>query len=451
MNLKSRVIFEVVDQETGKILSSEELISIGIERPKTIDQIGLETSAQQQLVQSTADKLIELQGALVNAHETCPRCQHKVIKGGKTSCEVHALNTDHEIKIQKYRCPVCHWASSDSIKTMYGTDVHTSLTKVQAELGSNYSHRKTETVLKLMAFEQKRAVNNRQRIKRVLDEVGEIIDSYNTADVSEAEITKAASALIVNVDGAHVATQEQEKRSFEVMAGTIYRPEDVQRINENENVIKHKICVASAREDQQASMKVMLVTAAKRAGMTKTTTITAFSDGAANCKAVINALAGHCGQLTAILDWFHIAMRFQNILSSPVLSDDLQEELKNAKWKLWHGKKEECCEKLNFIVPKIEDEKIKKKVLQLKQYLENNFDILVNYEERKNHKLTFTSNIAESTVENLVNSRCRQTGKMKWLREGVHALLQIRCANYCKSFNQIWEHVVPKLLPAMTI
>lgn len=451
MALESRVILEVVDQETGELISRDELIHITIERPKTIDQIGLETASQQKLVQATADKLLELQGPLINTHATCPNCQSKVVKKGKTSCEVHALNTEHTIEIQKYRCPECDWTSSDSIKKMYGTDVHTALTKVQAELGASYSHRKTATVLKLLSFEQDRPVNNRQRIKRVLDEVGEIIDTYNTADVSEAEITQKTSALIVNVDGAHVATQEQEKRSFEVMTGTIYRPEDVQRVNENENIIQHKICVASAREDQQTSMKVMLVNAAKRAGMTKTTTVTAFSDGAANCKSVINALADHCGKLTAILDWFHIAMRFQNILSSSVLSDDLQEELKNAKWKLWHGKKEECCEKLNVIVPKIEDEKIQKRVMRLKQYLENNSDILVNYEERKNNKLPFTSNVAESTVENLVNSRCRQTGKMKWLREGAHALLQIRCANYCKSFNQTWAYVVPKLLPAIAI
>lgn len=451
MALKSRVIFEVIDEETGHIVSQDELINIGIERPKTIDQIGLETTLQQRLVQSTADKLIELQGPLVNTHEECPRCQHKVIKGGKMHCEVHALNTDHTIEIQKYRCPVCHWSSSDSIKTMYGTDVHTALTKVQAELGSNYSHRKTATALKLMAFEQERPVNNKQRVKRVLDEVGKIIENYNTADVFEHEKAETAAELIVHVDGGHVATQEQEKRSFEVMTGTIYRPEDLQSINENENIIKNKTCVASAKEDGQASMKIMMVNAAKRAGMADTTRVTAFSDGASNCKSVINALSDHCGQLTTILDWFHISMKFQNILSSSTLSADLKAELEDAKWKLWHGLKEDCCEKLQIIINKMEDEKFKKRMTQLNQYLKNNFDILVNYEERKNKKLPFTSNVAESTVENLVNSRCRQTGKMQWLREGAHALLQIRCAHYCKSFNQIWEYVIPKLLPQTAI
>ncbi len=57
-------------------------------------------------------------------------------------------------------------------------------------------------------------------------------------------------------------------------------------------------------------------------------------------------------------------------------------------------------------------------------YLVNNEDILVNYGEKKVNNLPFSSNIAEYTVENLVNSRYRQTGKMQWKREGAHALLQ---------------------------
>ena len=441
MRLSGRVIFEVIDQGTGDVVSRDELLTLGIKRPETIDQIGLETTLQEKLVQSMGDKVIELQGPLVNTHTVCPKCQHKVVKKGKTRCEIHTLNTDHMIEIQKYRCPQCDWTSSDSIRNMYGTDVHTTLTKIQAELGSNFSHRKAARVLDLLSFEKERPINNKQRIKRVLDKVGELIGVYNMANVPEKETGEPE--LIIHVDGAYVATQEEEKRSFEAMIATIYRPEDVQQVNENENIIQHKTCVASAKEDHQASMKAMVLNAAKRVGMTKKTTVTAFSDGASNCKSIIEALSGHCGQLHKILDWFHIAMKFQNIL--PVVPKDLQEEFKRAKWTLWHGRKEECCEKLKRIIDKVDDEKSRKRVAQLEQYLTNNFDLLVNYEERKNNQQPFTSHVAESTVENLVNSRCRQTGKMKWLREGTHSLLQIRCATYSNFFNQLWNSIVPNL------
>lgn len=161
--------------------------------------------------------------------------------------------------------------------------------------------------------------------------------------------------------------------------------------------------------------------AAKRAGMTHTTKVTAFSDGAENCKSVVSTLKKHCGAFESILDWFHIGMKFKNI--QLLLSDDLEEELSSVKWKLWHGDQEACFEKLDRLIDKIEDEKLKNRTIKLKNYLKNNRAILVNYDDRKNKNLPFTSQVAESTVENLVNSRCRQTRKMKWLREGPHSLL----------------------------
>jgi len=320
MKLKSRVMFEVVNVENGQVVSREEIISVDVSRPETIDQIGLETALQQELVQLTADKIIEQQGPLINQHITCPRCKNKVVKKGKTSCEIHSLNSEHTIEIQKYRCEKCNWSSSDSIKKMYGTDVHTSLTKIQAELGSNYSYRKVASILKLLSFEQERPVNNKERIKRVITKVGDIISTHNLENVTD--VNSPASELIIHVDGAHVASMEKNKRSFEVMTGTVYKPEDVKMINEKENIISNKICVASAKEDKQASMKTMLINAAKRAGMCDSTRITAFSDGAANCKSVIRSLSDHCLNLEVILDWFHIAMKFQNII--PALPEDLQ-------------------------------------------------------------------------------------------------------------------------------
>ena len=98
------------------------------------------------------------------------------------------------------------------------------------------------------------------------------------------------------------------------------------------------------------------------------------------------------------------------------------------------------------MIDQIAEEKMKGKLIKLKHYLENNKDSLINYDERKNKQQPFTSHVAESTVENLVNSRCRQTGKMQWLREGTHALLQVKCAHYSKSFNKIWNFVKPRLI-----
>ena len=442
MGLKCRVVFESYDESNDKVRSRDELISLDIKRPETIDEIGLDYESQVALIQSALDKIINLQGPLINEYHDCLRCGKKVIKKGKKICEVHAMSTEHKIEIQKYRCPSCDWTSSESIRAIYGTDVHTSLTKIQAELGSSHSFRKVVSILKMLSLDKKRPVNNKERIKRVITAVGTAVEEYNLLDSEELE--NGVPNLIVHVDGAHISTQENDKRSFEAMTGTIFRPEDVKPVNAHENIIEHKTVVASAKEDQQESMKKMLINAAKRAGMTTTSTkVTGLCDGAANCKSVINALATHCNELETILDWFHIAMKFKNI---PVLPLEEQKELESAKWKLWHGLSQDCCDKLTSLIDKIMDNKTKQSLKKLLQYLVNNEDILVNYEERRVNGLSFTSNIAESTVENLVNSRYSQTGKMKWKREGAHALLQLRAATYSNALSKMWGYVFSKPL-----
>ena len=92
MGLKCRVIFEAYDELDGKVQSRDELISVSIKRPETIDEIGLDYESQIALIQSTLDKIIERQGPLINEYHDCPRCGKKVTRRGKTSCEVHARN-----------------------------------------------------------------------------------------------------------------------------------------------------------------------------------------------------------------------------------------------------------------------------------------------------------------------------------------------------------------------
>jgi len=59
-------------------------------------------------------------------------------------------------------------------------------------------------------------------------------------------------------------------------------------------------------------MKTYLLNAALK-GMVENTVVTAFADGALNCWSVISSLVPHCQQLICILDWFHIAKKFQNV------------------------------------------------------------------------------------------------------------------------------------------
>ena len=62
----------------------------------------------------------------------------------------------------------------------------------------------------------------------------------------------------------------------------------------------------------------------------------------------------------------------------------------------------------------------------LYEYLERNKAYLVHYEERNKEHKTYTSQVAESHIESIINARHNKSGKMQWTRAGAHKVLHIR-------------------------
>ncbi len=71
-------------------------------------------------------------------------------------------------------------------------------------------------------------------------------------------------------------------------------------------------------------------------------------------------------------------------------------------------------------------------------YIINNKDGITDYAARRNAGLPFTSNLAESTVNTLINERQKGQQKMLWSREGAHSILQIRASVFSKTWEQDW-------------
>jgi hypothetical protein len=86
------------------------------------------------------------------------------------------------------------------------------------------------------------------------------------------------------------------------------------------------------------------------------------------------------------------------------------------------------------------------KVQLLLTYIENNSDFIVNYQKRQDAGLIFTSQMAESTVESLINKRCKGQQHMRWSREGLHALLQVRAAVNSDDWNDTCERHIAEAL-----
>ena len=109
------------------------------------------------------------------------------------------------------------------------------------------------------------------------------------------------------------------------------------------------------------------------------------------------------------------------------------------KWHLWRGNVEKAIEGLDGLIEKTSSGKQQTRVIKFKNYIFNNKDKIVNYEQRQKDGLVFTSNLAESTVESLINQRCKGHQHMRWSREGLNPVLQLRAAinNQCD-----WESKV---------
>jgi hypothetical protein len=69
----------------------------------------------------------------------------------------------------------------------------------------------------------------------------------------------------------------------------------------------------------------------------------------------------------------------------------------------------------------------------------------VNYDVRKREGLIFTSHLAESTVNTLINERQKGKQKMLWTHEGAHHILQIRSSFFSNTWESDWKEVESSL------
>ncbi len=415
---------------------------------KSILDLGLRHAEQIELLQIIQDQILKLQSPQLREDiTTCHQCGSKLNRNGYTKAEFHSVFTDHKVPTVRQRCcnKNCKWASVPSIKSLLGTTVHPDLAKLQCEIGAAHTYREAQSILnKKSACVRK--INNHESVHHVIESVGQYIS--DTIEMESVPKIPIAEELIAQIDGGHIKDKSPEKRSFEAMTAVIYQPGNTVysiKAKDHRGKILSKHCAASTYDDEQKYMKKATLVAAHKQGLGKITSITALCDGASNCWNIVDSLAPHCASITRILDWFHIAMRFQN---TRLGDDDLNDRLAGAKWFLWHGNVEEGLERLSSLYNQLENNKqLQDKIETLKKYIENNAYYIIDYEKRKNAGLIFTSQLAESTVESLINKRCKGHQHMRWTREGAHPLLQVRAYIASNDWESHWQE---KVLGAIT-
>jgi hypothetical protein len=133
-------------------------------------------------------------------------------------------------------------------------------------------------------------------------------------------------------------------------------------------------------------------------------------------------------------------MRFQNVRSA--VDEAYTDTLERVKWTLWHGKAKEALDKLELLITNVTETKKRSKLQKLYDYLKNNEAYLVNYEKREQQNKTYTSQVAETHIDSIINERYKNSKKMQWTREGAHNVLQIRGKITSKEWDKNWQSPV---------
>ena len=136
-------------------------------------------------------------------------------------------------------------------------------------------------------------------------------------------------------------------------------------------------------------------------------------------------------------------MKIQNI----ALQEELKSKLIRIKWHLWRGKTDNALIRLDELIA-LSPSTHKLRLEKLKTYIKNNVAKIIDYRERQKNGLVFTSNLAESTVESLINQRCKGQQHMRWSREGLDPLLQLRAAIGSNDWDKIWKTAVMNVILA---
>jgi len=441
MKRQYRITFECFERgrEQEKVVTKTVVMSGSVDKPVDVFNFGLSHEDQIKLLQSCQGALLQEQITLLEAGvQTCPHCPNKkLIKNGKVESDYHDVFTDHKLKLSRKRCPDCHYEpGGSSIKAVLGHALSADLIKIQSALGADYSFRESEGIFSTFSG-SKRSINNHDRIKHTAEQVGEQAGDLHRME-SQMIAAKPAAELVIAIDGGHINTVEAGKRSFEAMTAVVYRPEALEsNASGTRRTLTSKHCAASALDDGQQQMINNTIAAALKQGLYPDTHITALCDGAENCWRIAQALKPLCASMTCILDWFHVGMKIQNI----ALPAAFKPKLIRIKWHLWRGRVDRALVRLGELIIACPEE-YQLRLEKLRTYLKNNQEKIVDYRARQKAGLVFTSNLAEATVESLINQRCKGQQHMRWSREGLDPLLQLRAAMHSNDWDEVWKHAV---------
>jgi len=318
------------------------------------------------------------------------------------------------------------------------------LERVQAELGARTAFREAARILAaLLPVSPANHESVRLRTHAVALQL-EAADRQAAAAVVAAQerpgqaATADASRPVVMLDGAYVrAVPGHQTRNFEAICGKVEQAGCSPR---------RFALVRSVTEQPCALLRAALLEQGWREG----DAVTVISDGDPALPVLVRAATR--APVEYILDWFHLSMRVRHVEQTllglqalvpahPAPLDYTQADVERLRSLLWNGRHEDASEALVRIASCAESAalldnavvaakagRLVKLCTELRSYIANNEDALIDYGARYEAGKPISTSRAEGTVNHLVSARMNKRQQMRWTPTGAHRVLQVRAA-----------------------
>jgi hypothetical protein len=302
------------------------------------------------------------------------------------------------------------------------------LRHLQVSLAAQLSYRKAADLLRVLLPPTGGTTHTTTRGRLVA--VGERIDEEIRQEITEnRKPDRAAKQMVIGIDGAFVKGRPPTDRAnLEIITGRIEADAEPSK-------------VFAVVRDQDGHAKQHVQALLRQSGRDLETKLRVVSVGK-----LFNSNEQH------ILDWYHIARRFEAIGKGLIYLphvEDFQhrlsrhwQNLNRAKWKVWHGNLYGASIALSSFYDGVDIhvmtaeadsgqssvQQVRERLAELWSYLTANQTRLINYgrEYYEGHRIS-TARV-ESTVDQLVDWRMEKKQHMRWTRRGAQMLLHARCA-----------------------
>lgn len=178
MNDQIRIIVEHI--RDGQVAESSIVLEQTVNQVESIADLGFNHQHQMDILKGCQDGLLKAQSTWLKENiSQCPQCGSKLKFAGSIASHFHSVFTDHKVFAKRQKCcnKECGWTSVPSISSLFNTNSHPDLSKLQTEMACNHTYREAEKLMNAHSY-YTRKINNHDHIHNIVEIVGNYISEH---------------------------------------------------------------------------------------------------------------------------------------------------------------------------------------------------------------------------------------------------------------------------------